>query len=164
MIEYLYLYIRHTNAVVHILWNSGAAPQDSSFRLRAVRELYTRLFSISYPAVGCRKYYTMVDYYGSAENGWLDWCLFKLFSVGTWITVLIPFGTQKPGESLKITAGTAKTRMVIPNRCRFLGVNIAPYVIILGPIFAGINFVLLCFCTKSTSVKSTCVSPENTEA
>ena len=59
------------------------------------------------------------------------------FSVGTCITVLIPigitgdtlffaFGTRKPGESLKITAGTAKTRMVIPNRCRFLGVNIAP--------------------------------------
>ena len=48
------------------------------------------------------------------------------FYVGTCITVLIPFGTRKPGESLKITAGTAETRMVIPNRCRFLGVNIAP--------------------------------------
>ena len=43
------------------------------------------------------------------------------------VSPVIPFGTRKPGESLKITAGTAKTRMVIPNRCRFLGVNIAPW-------------------------------------
>jgi hypothetical protein len=31
--------------------------------------------------------------------------------------------TGKPGELLKITAGTAKTRRVIPNRCRNLGVE-----------------------------------------
>ena len=36
------------------------------------------------------------------------------------VSPVIPFHTRKPGESLKLTVGTAKTWMVIPNRCGFL--------------------------------------------
>ena len=89
-------------------------------------------------------HYTLEDYYGSAENGWIDWCLLpasfltKVWYIG--IILLIPtfldeidgisydtFEQRKPGETLKFTAGIAQTRSMIPKQCRNSEVKNAPY-------------------------------------
>ena len=84
------------------------------------------------------------DYFGSSGNGWIGWCLLpaiflkKVRYIGT--ILLIPtfldeidgisydtFEQRKPGETLKLTAGIAQTRSMIPKQCRNSEVKNAPY-------------------------------------